>query len=329
MSQTNEFLKEIASSWKESDRLDVQLLMAICQLSIETPDKADEGFSPAEIVESVSQIKGRAWSNLNEPRQVSDDVRRNWNKLNKTWNTKQEGIHQHLQDSNLNLYPSLVKHEGGGSGHVSKYLIEWNELDPSLLEKQKFNSKHQTIQKSNSIRYVCEDIQDAGFLARIFKNGYRLIGWRRTLYVTIVALPLLLCLLAVLLYIFETTILSTIDGISKTTTSGFSLLFGVWMVWLTIGAFFSLAEDKIVMSPWWMQSDNNDRLLERRYAPLYPESSINAVRYTSKCPTCDGIVSVKSGGFEFRNRLVGYCEHSPREHVYSFDHITRQGQHLR
>lgn len=329
MSQTNEFLKEIASSWKESDRLDVQLLMAICQLSIDKPDQADEGFSPAEVVEAVSKIKGRVWSNLNEPRQVSDDVRRNWNKLIKTWVTKQEGISQHLLDNKLNLFPKLVKHEGGGSGRVSKYRIEWNELEHPNFQKQNSVAIEPTTQQSNSIRYVCEDIEDAGFFARIFKNGYRLTGWRRKLYISLVALPLLLCFTAVMLFIIETTMLSTIDEISKTTTSGFSLLFVIWMVWLTIGAFYSLADDKIVMSPWWMQSDNNDRLLERRYAPLYSESSINAVRYTSKCPICDGTISVKSGGLEFRNRLIGYCEHSPREHIYSFDHITRLGKYLR
>lgn len=102
-----------------------------------------------------------------------------------------------------------------------------------------------------------------------------------------------------------------------------------WVVWTTTGQFYSLADNKIVVAPWWMQSHTSDRMLERRYPPLYPESSINAVRYTSKCPICDGIISVKSGGLEFRNRLIGYCEHSPREHVYSFDHITRKGKYVR
>lgn len=49
------------------------------------------------------------------------------------------------------------------------------------------------------------------------------------------------------------------------------------------------------------------------------------VRYTAVCPVCASCVFVEKGEPEFRRRLVGRCSESPREHVFSFDRITRRG----
>lgn len=72
-----------------------------------------------------------------------------------------------------------------------------------------------------------------------------------------------------------------------------------------------------------------DRLLERRAPPRYPEKSIKAVRYVAACPLCGGRVSATKGRLEFFGRIVGRCEEAPVEHAYSFDHVTRNGRLLR
>ncbi len=50
--------------------------------------------------------------------------------------------------------------------------------------------------------------------------------------------------------------------------------------------------------------------------------------YSAKCSICDGRVEVQGGGLQFPFRLVGRCIESPREHVFSFDHVTRTGRPL-
>lgn len=52
------------------------------------------------------------------------------------------------------------------------------------------------------------------------------------------------------------------------------------------------------------------------------------VRYVATCPVCAAPMQVDRGEPDFPRRLVGRCRESPREHVYSFDRITRLGRAL-
>lgn len=58
-------------------------------------------------------------------------------------------------------------------------------------------------------------------------------------------------------------------------------------------------------------------------------SRLGLVRYAATCPICNARVQVESGGREFHRQLVGRCQESPDEHVYSFDRVTRSGTRLR
>lgn len=58
------------------------------------------------------------------------------------------------------------------------------------------------------------------------------------------------------------------------------------------------------------------------------DSEWRLVRYTAVCPVCASRVFVEKGEPDFPRRLVGRCSESPREHVFSFDRITRRGTAL-
>lgn len=58
-------------------------------------------------------------------------------------------------------------------------------------------------------------------------------------------------------------------------------------------------------------------------------TTIDMVKHVADCPICKGRVTVNGGGLAFPFRLVGRCRRSPREHVFSFDHVTRTGMPLR
>lgn len=51
-------------------------------------------------------------------------------------------------------------------------------------------------------------------------------------------------------------------------------------------------------------------------------------RYVAPCPICSATVRLASGEPDFKRRIVGRCEESPREHVYSFDRVTLEGGFL-
>ena len=322
------FIEELSSAWKERERLDVLVLRAICRLSVRHPERANEGFSSHEIVEVVGALRGRRWSEGNDKNQMSDDVRRQWNKLTATWDSKIEGISQSLADDNFLLLPKLEKTEGGGTGRQSLYRIEWELRDEQDTATAPSRTIRPITSAARDIRYICEDIQDANAFSRFFTKGLELTGWKKAVYVTTICAPLLLGWLLFVVFAFGMTV-SVAIAPKTAINSVLSLAAIFWAVWVTVGPLWELPTKKLVIAPWWMQSIDDDRLLEHRYPPRFPVKSIKAVRYTATCPICGGKISAQSGGVEFWRRIVGRCEDAPVEHVYSFDHVSRSGYALR
>ena len=88
---------------------------------------------------------------------------------------------------------------------------------------------------------------------------------------------------------------------------------------------------RIVMAPSILTPITLDNVtLEMRRRGADDEvGELAFVRYTAVCPNCDGQVLVDSGRSEFPGRLIGRCRRSAREHVFSFDHVSRIGVPLR
>lgn len=222
----------------------------------------------------------------------------------------------------------LQKAEGGGTGNPTLYRIDWAAANvaPVLPSPNDADALQASSQKA--VRYVCEDIAEANPFARIFTRGFQLKGWRRQLYIVALGAPLLFLWLLIVQVIFGVTLSATVGGKTVLTSLlSSAVIFGAVMV--TVGPMYQLGVDRIVIAPWWMQSVDNDRLLERRAPLRHAEKSIKAVRYVAKCPLCGGKVSATKGRLEFFGRIVGRCEEAPVEHVFTFDHITRDGRWLR
>jgi hypothetical protein len=111
---------------------------------------------------------------------------------------------------------------------------------------------------------------------------------------------------------------------------GVAVLSGVF--YLFFGALFRVTVWKVIAAPLLFRPDSEVEsfVLEdvRDLANAKAPKRIDLVKYTSECPICGGRVVVGSGGFRFWARLVGRCQRSPREHVFSFDHVTEVGSRL-
>lgn len=322
------FIQEKSCGWKEAGRLDVLLLRALCQLTLANQVQGILGFTSWELVETISQIRGRPWSDSTDKGRMSDDIRQYWNTLLKTWETKSEGIAQQFSDAQFTHIPLLQKTEGGGTGNPTLYRIGWMATTPASRSSKPDEPESLPDLNRKMVRYVCEDIEDANPFARIFTRGFQLKGWRRQLYIWGLGVPMLFLWLLLVQVVFGVAWSATV-GVKNMVTSLLLLGMLYWVAMLTIGPFYRLGMERIVIAPWWMQSVDEDRLLERRAPPRYPDKSIKAVRYVTDCPLCGGKVSATKGRFEFFGRIVGRCEEAPVEHVYSFDHITRSGKLLR
>lgn len=337
--QSGLLIKEIAGlvanaagGWKEKDRLDVVLLRALCELCQRKPEQAEEGFLPEDIAEEVNVILRREWANGNDD--IPDKIRRNWYKLEETWKAKQEGLSQLAIEQGLLAKPEIRrKSTDGGAGHRTRYFIAADPIDSTGMDSKGIELTGLTVGsrielRPGEIHYICEDINDAGWIARIFARGYLMAGWRRWVFaagfISIILIALALFLLTILLVMTKPSLKDL-----------FYYLFGAsgigWILWSYFAPLIQVLDWRIVVAPEWMQTDftQTDRLLELRSPPRFPEKMLKAVRYTAKCPICEGKVVACSGGKEFFNRIIGRCEEAPKEHVFAFDHVMRSGKLLR
>lgn len=328
--QAYDLLEKNIIGWKERDRLDGLLLQAILELSKTKPEVSVDGFTAWEIVESVSKLRRRRWSTENDKESMSDDVRRQWKKLEVLWKSKIEGISQSFLDEGFSKYPNISRSEGGGTGRPTKYKIEWidfNDINLTNIGKDE-NQYNPPIELT--VRYICEDIKDPNLLAKIFARGYMLKGWRKRVYLAAILGPVFLALIFSLIIVLNTLFTNSHGanelGAWKSIISTFIIIFSVF---ITLGPLYQLKEKRVILAPWWMQSVEEDRLLELRMPPRFETKNIKAVSYSADCPICGGRVFAKSGGLEFWGRIIGRCGDSPIEHTFSFDHVTRRGVYLR
>jgi hypothetical protein len=150
---------------------------------------------------------------------------------------------------------------------------------------------------------------------------YSFLAWQLLFLVSFVALDILLWLIL---------------WHSTPPMSGQELVVLAMAIGLPFGAYwhfhdiFRLFEDRIMIAPEWMLARKDFGAtveLNRSKNPDEP-STILVQRYTATCPICGWLVNLDRGEPDFPRRIVGRCEESPREHVFSFDRSSKLGARL-
>lgn len=320
--QLTDFLGVAINTWEQRTRMDGVLLQALLKLSAIQPDQAPDGFTAMDLADEMGKILGRGWSKTDTSEVIANKVRKQWKRLTEElWPQKQEGLIQLAADQGMDWLPQLDRVEGGGSGRPTRYRIVTTPI--SKTPDQSIPSIADPL--PGEIRYICEDLTDAGFITRWFSRGYVVTGWRRWLLLLMYIVTTLVAIVAIL-WLFKVL---QLPPSSRDALSWLIIYTGAtWVAWETVMRVLVLPDVRIGMAPWWIQLGESNRLLEWRCPPRHPEKSIKASRYTATCPLCKGKVVVKSGGIQHWGRLVGRCEEAPSEHVFSFDHVLRRGHPL-
>jgi hypothetical protein len=90
-----------------------------------------------------------------------------------------------------------------------------------------------------------------------------------------------------------------------------------------------LFEDRILLLGMGDVADD-DRGVVLDLEETEGKRSVVLRRYVAGCPICRApTITLSRGNPEFRRRIVGRCDNSPREHVFSFDRVTLEGAPLR
>ncbi|WP_288356205.1 hypothetical protein [uncultured Cycloclasticus sp.] len=311
-------LQKISKDWPEKRRRCGQVLDALLQLTIDYPEKAEEGFTNIEIHEFISSNLHN-WGISTETDEVRRKVTNAWKDLEALWVKKENGIAQRFVNLGSTAIPKIYKVLGGGGGISNRYSLRLEPIKEVIEQAKKKESLD-----SNELEYFEDDVDELKGAAKIFASGFLLGGIRKWLFLGVMMLVTLNML--VLLFVFSL-------GISQQETSGQvvrfigAFVFILWVEWSLFGAFIQVVGNRVQVAPWWTQpwsSEGDWLLVFEKNKPASP-NVIKLKRYTAKCSTCGGVVRVHKGGFTYLGRLVGRCDNSPREHVFSFDHYLRIG----
>lgn len=101
----------------------------------------------------------------------------------------------------------------------------------------------------------------------------------------------------------------------------------IW--WFHLRRWDRLFEDRILLLGMGdVAGDNRGVVLDRE--EFDGVRSIVLRHYIADCPICRApTITLSRGEPDFRRRIVGRCDNSPREHVFSFDRVTLEGAPLR
>lgn len=308
------------------DQLPISFFRALAAL---TQDRAKEGVNPIDVRFTAADLAQKVIELgyvKRQPKDIGPDwVRSNWSKLEKEIESRNDYIQELNRELGLSFYPWIGKEESiGGQGNYSYYYL----IAKSFNEKENTEVRRYECPKGWA-HYIQESLTDIPRWAR-WVNGFTLDNWKRYVFVLpgLVILLLLLADFLLILFLGMYSGISTVKWITFLIVSG-----GLFWLFFT-SPLFSVPTTKIVMAPNWMVPlKETNAQLELKKIGINSETGyaireLRLVVYSAKCPICEGRVEVQNGGIQFPFRLVGRCNESPREHVFSFDHITRTGKPL-
>ncbi len=308
------------------DQLPMSFFRALAKLTLV---KAQDGVSLIDVRFTTTELAQKVIELgyvRKQPKDIGPDwVRANWIKLEKEIESRKDYLQEISRELNVDFYPWIGKEESiGGQGNYSYYYLtakHFNEYENTELRRYDC--------AEDSIHYIQESLSDIPRWAR-WINGFTLDSWKRYAFV----LPGMIILLLLLADILLTLLLGIYTNISTVKWITFLIVSGGMFWAFFTSPLFSVPTTKIVMAPSWMVplKETNAQLEIKKIGTNaetgYAIRELRLVVYSAKCPICDGRIEVQSGGIQFPFRLVGKCNESPREHVFSFDHVTRTGKPL-
>lgn len=255
----------------------------------------------------------------------------NWkNALEKYWNTRSRELIDLARCKGVRFFPSPRRNSTpGGPGNEATYELEIVPI--AMPEGSGVKSTgRQSEKEAETIYYEvtsANEVKLSWWARFIFLGGQVSIGsWRaRIMGVWILGVIVGTALVVLGAYI----------GLlppRPLTSRDIAALFSV--VAIPAAAWY------FIIKPWSRLFDDRitpamDSILALREKPAQLElrtdgdtRQVRVVRYTSTCAICGAAVYLDDGSPDFPRRMVGRCSESPREHVFSFDRVTREGAWL-
>lgn len=253
---------------------------------------------------------------------------RHWKTLTGDFRQKcEEGIQKFALDQGLMVYPWIEKRESnGGAGNQALICLIALPIPGAGSQATKNLQEH-------DIDYIpAENLKLSWWARWIFDKNQVAEGWRKWLLVW----PNILWFVIVgLLSAFLLWALS--QSAAPVTTRDMIILIYIgslaWYASHIVDRFSRLVDDRIVLASDHMVGFKEFGVCLELFKPEGKNADApkhaRMIKYAGTCPICSAQVLLDKGEPDFPRRIVGRCQESPREHVFSFDRSTHTGYRLR
>ena len=318
------WIDQLPETRRELRRL--QLLRVLAQKTLEYASQgvpSDETrFNASELVDLLEQAYPIRRPDKSPAAYIKGLVRELHEKENL------ERVFQELaRDEGGKIVPKLCQERSkGGRGNQSHYWLEPSQADPSRL-----STVAECDVPVGGLRYRVERVAKLPIWAR-WLQGLDFDARKRTRLALIVT--------AAALFTVTASVVTIKEIVTAPPQLAFLLVFAyltvVLLPWALLWPFIQVFRWRIAPAPeLWLPLTHLERaqIQVTRIGPVgsdgFPLRRLEVVTYGGRCPICDSHVSVHPGRLMWRGRMIGRCDESPREHVFSFDHVTRVGNPLR
>ncbi len=253
---------------------------------------------------------------------------RHWKTLTGDFRQKcEEGIQKFASDQGLSIYPWIEKRESnGGAGNQALICLVALAIPGSSPQAAKKLPEH-------DIDYIPAEKLTLSWWARwLFNKDQVAEGWRKWMLVwpNLIGLGIVSLLGVFLLWAMS-------QSTSPLTASDTSILIYIglfaWYARHLADRFCRLVDDRIILASDHMVGFKEFGVCLELFKPEGSNADTpkraRMIKYAGTCPICSAQVLLDKGEPDFPRRIVGRCQESPREHVFSFDRATRCGYRLR
>ncbi len=304
-----------------SDQKAHSILRALAEESLKKADFDEEQrkFTKKEIVAATNEL-------------IDDHKVSKWMDWKNTvlpyWESRKKDVIQLAREKNLDSFPMITcDKSGGGRGIETKYWIK-SELLPEIIKE------NTVLEKDNNKTHIDYEIAERReikliwFLNFFLKDGQlKLSKW--SIWI-IIGWMIIVGASVVLLSYFSWMTLSIPQPVTTREISLFINVFILpYIVWIwVIKPWVYLFDDRIIPA-FDLCTAIKEKPAQLELFKDGEQRFIRLVRYTAPCLICGATVYLDKGEPDYPRRLVGRCSESPREHVFSFDRVTRKGNVLK
>lgn len=253
---------------------------------------------------------------------------RHWKTLMGDFRQKcEEGVQKFAADQGLMVYPWIEKRESsGGAGNQALISLVALPIPGTSSPVAKALPKH-------DIDYIpAEKLKLSWWIRWVFDKDQVAKGWRKWMLVwpNLLWFAIVGIVTAFLLWAMGQSAapLTTRDAI-------FLIYIGLlaWYARYLIDRLFRLVDDRIILASDSMVGFKEFGVCLELFKPEGSNADTpkraRMIKYAGTCPVCSAQVLLDKGEPDFPRRIVGRCQDSPREHVFSFDRATQTGYRLR